>query len=407
MKNKYINRSIEKLLIKATEEFPAVVLTGPRQSGKTTVLKKIFENTYKYVSMELPDVRASANVDPRGFLEAFSPPVILDEIQFAPDLLFYIKEYIDANRTEKGLFILTGSQNLLLMEKVTETLAGRAAILHLMPLTKRETLGEPETPLNWEIEENTREYKELSFRDLWQYLTRGFYPEIVANPDRDWTLWYGSYVQTYLERDIRTLRQIGDLNQFQSFIRALAARSGQLLNLAEMSRDLGVALNTVKHWISVLEASFQIIILRPYYANISKRLVKTPKVYFIDTGLLCYLCGLKDPEHAASGPMGGAIFETAVITEVYKTLIHRGVVPNLYFWRTSAGVEVDLIVDTGRALLPLEVKLTSTPQPKMAGSIKTIMNDLSDKINRGYVIHTGNSKLPLVTRVTALPFSNL
>jgi predicted AAA+ superfamily ATPase len=407
MKNKYINRSIEKLLIKATEEFPAVVLTGPRQSGKTTVLKKIFENTYKYVSMELPDVRASANVDPRGFLEAFSPPVILDEIQFAPDLLFYIKEYIDANRTEKGLFILTGSQNLLLMEKVTETLAGRAAILHLMPLTKRETLGEPETPLNWEIEENTREYKELSFRDLWQYLTRGFYPEIVANPDRDWTLWYGSYVQTYLERDIRTLRQIGDLNQFQSFIRALAARSGQLLNLAEMSRDLGVALNTVKHWISVLEASFQIIILRPYYANINKRLVKTPKVYFVDTGLLCYLCGLKDPEHAASGPMGGAIFETAVIMEVYKTLIHRGVVPNLYFWRTSAGVEVDLIVDTGSALLPLEVKLTSTPQPKMAGSIKTIMNDLSDKINQGYVIHTGNSKLPLVARVTALPFSSL
>jgi len=407
MKSEYIIRSIEKLLYKAVAEFPAVVLTGPRQSGKTTVLKKVFEKTYRYVSMEMPDIRASANADPRGFLEAFSPPVIFDEIQFAPELLFYIKEHIDANRTEKGLFILTGSQNLLLMEKVTETLAGRAAMLHLMPLTKREALGEPETPLNWEIEEYAPDYKKLSFKDLWGHLTRGFYPELVANPDRDWTLWYGSYVQTYLERDVRTLRQIGDLNQFQSFVRVLAARSGQLLSLSEISRELGIAVNTIKHWISVLEASFQIIILRPYYANINKRLVKTPKVYFIDTGLLCYLCGLKDPEHAASGPMGGAIFETAVITEVYKTLVHRGVVPNLYFWRTSAGVEVDLIIDTGNGLIPLEVKHSSTPQPRMASSIKTIMNDLSDKINQGYVIHTGSSKLPLATRVMALPFSNL
>ncbi len=407
MKNKYIHRSIEKLLVRAAGEFPALVLTGPRQSGKTTVLKKIFEKTYKYVSMELPDVRASANADPRGFLETFSPPVIFDEIQFAPDLLPYIKEFIDANRTEKGLFILTGSQNLLLMEKVTETLAGRAAMLRLLPLTQREAIGEPELSLNWETSEDDRDYQELPFKKLWQNLTRGFYPELVADPKRDLNLWYGSYVQTYLERDVRTLRQIGDLNQFQSFIRALAARSGQLLSLTEMSRDLGVAVNTIKHWISVLEASFQILILQPYHANINKRLVKTPKVYFVDTGLLCYLCGLKDPEHAASGPMGGSIFETAVITEVYKTLVHRGIIPNLYFWRTSAGVEIDLIIDTGNTLIPLEVKLSSTPQPKMANSIKTIMKDLSDKINHGYVIHTGNSKLPLAPGITALPFSNL
>jgi hypothetical protein len=187
----------------------------------------------------------------------------------------------------------------------------------------------------------------------------------------------------------------------------LAARSAGLLHLSDLSRDLGIAVNTAKAWLSVLEATYQVIVLRPYFANVGKRLVKTPKVYFTDIGTLCYLAGLKDPEHAASGPMGGAILETAAITEIFKTLIHRGVDPQMYFWRTSTGVEVDIVIESGRKLVPVEVKLTSTPRPAMAGGIKTFQEDFKDRALPGYVLHTGDIRLPLGPGVTALPFAEL
>jgi predicted AAA+ superfamily ATPase len=233
---------------------------------------------------------------------------------------------------------------------------------------------------------------------------RGGYPELVAEPQRDISLWHASYNQTYLERDVRSLRQVGDLTSFQSFLRALAARTGQLLNLSDVARDLGVALNTAKAWLSVLEATFQVIVLRPYHANIGKRLVKTPKVYFTDTGTLCHLAGLKDPEHAAAGPMGRAIFETAVLVEILKTLIHRGEEPQVYFWRTSAGSEVDLVVESAGKLIPIEVKLSATPRPAMATGIRTFQEDLGQQAGRGYVVHGGDARLPLAPRVTAIPF---
>ena len=203
---------------------------------------------------------------------------------------------------------------------------------------------------------------------------------------------------------MRTLRQVGDLSQFQDFIRVLAARSAQLLNLTDVARDLGVAVNTARAWLSVLEATYQVIVLRPYFANIGKRLIKTPKVYFTDVGTLCYLAGLKDPEHAASGPMGGAIMETAVLSEIVKTLSHRGIDPRVYFWRTIAGTEVDFVVDTGGKLVPIEVKLSSTPYPKMASAIRTFRKDLGDRALPGYVIHPGDITLPLGSGVNALPF---
>ncbi|BBO86514.1 hypothetical protein DSCO28_70800 [Desulfosarcina ovata subsp. sediminis] len=242
---------------------------------------------------------------------------------------------------------------------------------------------------------------------LWEMFLRGGYPEINANPARDINLWLAGYVQTYLERDVRMLRQVGDLSQFQSFLRILASRSGQLLNLADVSRDLGVAVNNVKAWLSVLEATYQVVVLRQYYANIGKRLVKTPKVYFTDLGILCYLTGLKDPEHAASGPMGGAIMETAVLSEIVKTISHRGMDPHVYFWRTVAGTEVDIIVETGGKLTPIEVKLSATPRPAMASAIKTFQKDFGDQSLPGYVIHPGDVTLPLGPNITALPFGNL
>jgi hypothetical protein len=242
---------------------------------------------------------------------------------------------------------------------------------------------------------------------VWADFVRGGFPEIVANPSRNIALWHASYVQTYLERDVRGLRQVGDLTQFQSFLRVLAARSGQLLNLTDVSRDLGVAVNTAKAWLSVLEATYQVMILRPYFANAGKRLVKTPKVYFSDTGLLCHLTGLRDPQHAASGPMAGAIFETAVVMEVTKTLLSRGEEPRLFFWRTSAGVEVDLVVEVGTRLIPIEIKTSATPRPSMAAGIERFRMDLPRKAAAGYVIHTGDLSLPLSPGVTALPFTDL
>lgn len=400
----YLPRSIESYARKAVGEFPALVLIGPRQSGKTTLLKQLFTNEFQLVSLEPPDVRGAASNDPRGFISLYPPPVIFDEIQYVPNLLPYIKEKIDERRDQAGQFILTGSQNLLLMQQVTESLAGRAAILKLLPLSHWELVGSPARVLPWE-RETVDPLPEHSSQEFWEGILRGYYPEIAIDPGRDARLWQAGYVQTYLERDVRNLRNIGDLTLFQTFLRALAARSAQILNLSQLARDVGVSVNTARDWLSILEASFQIFILRPYFANIGKRLVKSPKVYFMDTGLLCYLVGLREVEHAMAGPMGGAIFENYVVAEITKIFHHRGEEPNLYYWRTADGSEVDLIVDAGPALIPIEIKQTETPLPRMAKEIAAFRALFGSKAGKGYIIHPGKLVLPLEKDVIALPLN--
>ena len=337
----YKNRRLFEPLSAALAQFPAVLITGPRQSGKTTFLRTELGEAYHYVSFDAPVEREFALQDPNGFLDRFTGrPVILDEIQYLPELLPYLKIRIDRQRSEYGRWVLTGSQQFSLMQNVSESLAGRIALLELLPFSLTEL--QPDRT------------------DLPHFIWNGGYPEPALQTEKR-ELWMNSYIQTYIERDIRLLHNVRDIRTFESFISLCAGRHGQVFNNAAIARQCGVSEPTVKSWGGLLHASYIAWFLPPYYQNYNKRIIRSPKFYFIDSGLVCALTRQPDAHAALAGQMGGALFEGMVVTEAVKTFVNRGQRPDLYFWRSHDGLEVDLIIRVNGRLLPVEIKLTATP----------------------------------------------
>ena len=345
-----IPRSISATIQRLAAGFPVVVLTGPRQSGKTTLVKQLFPDK-QYLSLENPDVRLFANEDPRGFLARYPEGAIFDEVQSAAELLSYIQGIVDEQRTA-GRYILTGSQNFALSRQVSQSLAGRAGIAQLLPLSGGELAAEGLLPVTLDDWLFTGGYPSL-------------YSEAVTPAD-----WFASYVATYLERDVRDLTSVRDLITFQRFLRLCAARTGQLLNLTSLATDCGIAQSTAAAWLSILEASYIVFRLTPHFANFGKRLVKTPKLYFHDCGLAAFLLGIQTPAQLATHSARGALFETMVVSEYLRKRLNSGQTSNLYFWRDSSGNEVDLLLDEAGTLYPMEIKSGQTVAADMFKAVK-------------------------------------
>ena len=351
----YIHRDLEPVLHEMLKQFPSVVVTGPRQAGKSTMLRQVLAD-YSYLTLDDPLTRQQALDDPELLLDSAGERLIIDEVQYAPSLLSYLKMRIDRRRAAKGRFVLSGSQQFVLMKNLGETLAGRIGLLELPPFSLREASRAKAT-------EGTRAAFELA-------CLRGLFPEPLTTPQLDATRWYAAYVQTYLERDIRTVYDVGNLREFERFLQLLAARCGQQLNLSALAVDVGVAVNTIKKWISILEACRIVYLLPPYYRNLGKRIIKAPKVYFLDCGLVCYLTQLRDGGHIMSGPLAGPLFENFCVQEAVKAMLGRGVPPRLFYLRTKTGLEVDLLVEgANRKLCPFEFKLSQTPRPEMGDAL--------------------------------------
>lgn len=350
---KYFPRNIEKVILHYLDIFPSVAITGPRQSGKSTTLRKIFVPEYEYVTFDDPLNIDFFERDPKGFLKNHSKKVIFDEAQKVPKLFNYLKIFIDNNRQEYGDFLLTGSSQFSFIKEITESLAGRAGLLSLLPLQV------------YEIPAKLRS----------EQILKGSYPELAARKYTGNNEWCAAYIRNYIERDVRSLYNIGDLRDFQRLVTMLAARCSQELNMSELSREIGITVKTIQKWISVLEASYIIFLLPPYYKNLGKRIVKRPKIYYYDTGLINYLTGISTLDMLEKGPLAGPIFENYIISEVIKAIMHNNKNWKIFYFRSNLGLEVDFIIEDieEKRLMFIEIKSGYTAHPRMTDDLKKII----------------------------------
>ena len=404
----YIQRTIENAIKRMNSSFPVVMITGARQVGKTTVFK-CCERERSYVSLDTLENRKLARENPALFLQRFKAPLLIDEIQYAPELLPYIKTIVDEKK-EKGLFWITGSQQFHLMKGVSESLAGRVGVLNLEGLSLPEMNGKPfydkflPTP-EW-IERRAETAKLLTLTELYKIIWRGSYPALNNDENTDWEDFYGSYVRTYIERDIRDLADIGDEMQFLKLLTSLAARSGQLLNFSDVARDIEKPVSTIQRWVSLLQTSGLIYLLYPFSKNISNRMTKMPKIYFMDTGLVCYLTKWNTPETLEAGAKSGEILETFVVAEILKSYLHNGRTPNISFYRDKDKKEIDVILEENGMVYPVEIKKKTNPDKSDIKNFD-ILNKAGLKTGNGAVVCLAQTHLPITSEVNIIPVSYL